>query len=214
MEWSTTMKYQLVIFDFDGTLADSFPWFVQMVNSVADKYNFRPVAEDEIDALRSLSAMQLVRHLGIPLWKMPMIANHMRQRMTHERAGISRFEGVDQLLANLHQRGVILALVTSNSYDNVLHVLGKENLDLMSYIESDVSMLGKRSRYRKVLKQSGVPPSKTLSIGDEIRDIEASNQERIPFGAVAWGYTHIDALKSHDPAEVFMHMEDILKQIG
>jgi phosphoglycolate phosphatase len=208
------MKYKLVIFDFDGTLADSFPWFVQMVNSVARKYHFKEVAAEEIEGLRNLSAGQLVRHLGIPLWKMPMIANHMRQLMTQNRTGISRFEGVDDLLAQLHQAGVILALVTSNSYANALHVLGEENMALMRYTECDVSMFGKRARYRKVLKQSDVRPGEAISIGDEIRDIEASNQERIPFGAVAWGYTHIDALKAHSPAEVFMQINDILKQIG
>lgn len=208
------MKYKLVIFDFDGTLADSFPWFVQMVNSVARKYHFREVPPEDVEGLRSLSALQLVRYLGIPLWKMPMIANHVRQRMMVDREGISRFEGVDQLLAQLHAAGVILALVTSNSYANVRHVLGEENLALMRYVECDVSMFGKRARYRKVLKQSGVRPSKAISIGDEIRDIEASQQEHIPFGAVAWGYTHIDALKAHAPTEVFAQVDDILKQIG
>ena len=205
------MKYKLVIFDFDGTLADSFPWFVQMVNSVAAKYHFKQVADEEIDDLRSLSAVQLVRHLGIPLWKMPMIAHYLRQLMNQDREGINRFEGVDHLLAALHQAGVKLALVTSNSYANVLHVLGQENLDLMTYIECDVSMFGKRARYRKVVKQSGLRAHEVLSIGDEIRDIEASNEERIPFGAVAWGYTHIDALKRHAPTEVFTHIDDILK---
>lgn len=208
------MKYKLAIFDFDGTLADSFGWFVQMVNSVAARYNFKQVAEEEIEGLRSLSALQLVRHLEIPLWKIPMIANHIRQLMSKDRAGISCFEGVDQLLAQLHQAGMTLALVTSNSYENVHHVLGAENLALMSYIECDVSMFGKRARYRKILRKSGVPPSEVISIGDEIRDIEASNQEHIPFGAVAWGYTHIDALKAHAPAEVFMQVGDILKLIS
>ena len=207
------MKYKLVIFDFDGTLADSFPWFVQMVNSVAAKYGFTPIADGEIEALRRLSALQLIRHLGIPLWKMPMIANYMRQRMMLERAGIQRFAGVDELLKHLHQAGVILALVTSNSYENVRHVLGEENLALMRYIECDVSMLGKRARYGKVLKQSGLLPQEVISIGDEIRDIEAAQQARIPFGAVAWGYTHIDALTARSPAEVFMQVDDIVPRL-
>jgi phosphoglycolate phosphatase len=208
------MKYRLVIFDFDGTLANSFPWFVQMVNSVALQYNFKQVAADEVEGLRNLSALQLVRYLGIPLWKLPVIANHVRQRMTKDREGISRFEGVDHILEQLHQAGMVLALVTSNSYINVRHVLGEENLALMSYIECDVSVLGKRSRFRKILKQSGIPPQEAISIGDEIRDIEAAHQERIPFGAVAWGYTHVDALKAHAPAKVFTRMDEILKLIG
>jgi phosphoglycolate phosphatase len=208
------MKYKLVIFDFDGTLADSMDWFVQMVNSVAIRYSFKQVAMDEVDALRSLSALQLVRHLEIPLWKIPMIANHLRQRMHEDREGIARFAGVDELLRYLHGQGATLALVTSNSLPNVQHVLGEENLALMRYIECDVSMLGKRSRFRKVVRQCGVNPGEAITIGDEIRDIEAANHERIPFGAVAWGYTHIDALMAHAPAEVFLQMEDIIRQIG
>jgi phosphoglycolate phosphatase len=210
----SVMKYKLIIFDFDGTLADSFPWFVGVVNKVAVKYKFKEVAPDEIEALRSLSAMQLIRHLEIPLWKIPMIANYVRQQMARERDGITPFVGVDQLLAQLSQAGVILALVTSNSYENVRHVLGANNLALLSYLECDVPMLGKRARYRKILKKSGIAASAALSIGDEIRDIEASNQERIPFGAVAWGYTHVDALKAHAPAEVFTQIDDILKVLS
>jgi phosphoglycolate phosphatase len=207
------MKYKLVIFDFDGTLANSFPWFVRMVNSVAVKYNFRQVADEEIDGLRNLSAMQLVRFLGIPLWKIPLIANHIRQLMNQEREGIALFDGIDQVLKSLHEAGVKLALVTSNSYANAHHVLGEENMQRMSYVECDVSMMGKRARFRKILKQSGLRPDEVICIGDEIRDIEASHQERIPFGAVAWGYTHIEALKERSPAEVFMRVEDIFLQV-
>ena len=75
-------------------------------------------------------------------------------------------------------------------------------------------MLGKRARYRKVLKQSGISSHNAISIGDEVRDIEAANHEHIPFGAVAWGFNHIDSLVAHAPAEVFMEVDDIRKQIG
>ncbi|MCC6455202.1 MAG: HAD hydrolase-like protein [Caldilineaceae bacterium] len=207
------MKYKLVIFDFDGTLADSFPWFLRMVNTVAAKYQFKRVEEEEVQALRSLSALQLVRHLGIPLWKMPMIAHHVRQLMMKEQKEIACFEGVDQLLSQLSEAGVLLALVTSNSYANVREVLGADNLALMTYIECDVSLFGKRSRYRKILKQSGVRPMEALCIGDEIRDIEAATQELIPFGAVSWGYTHIEALQARSPAEVFARVDEIAGRI-
>ena len=48
------MPYALVIFDLDGTLADSFPWFTTVMNAVARKYGFREVGEDEVEALRNM----------------------------------------------------------------------------------------------------------------------------------------------------------------
>lgn len=207
------MKYQLVIFDFDGTLANSFPWFIRMVNRVAERYRFKQIAQHEVETLRSYSARQLIEYLGIPLWKIPMIALHIRRMLAQDRDEVTTFEGVDDVLAQLSQAGITLALVTSNSYDNVRHVLGEENLALVTYLECSVSLFGKRSRYRKILKQSGVHPSQVLSIGDEIRDMEASAQEQIPFGAVAWGFTHIDALQAHTPAEVFMRMDEVVEKI-
>ena len=44
------MKYKLAIFDFDGTLADSFPWFLGIINDVADKYRFRQIEDYEVES--------------------------------------------------------------------------------------------------------------------------------------------------------------------
>lgn len=204
------MKYKLVIFDFDGTLADSFPWFTRITNSFADEYKFKRIEEHEVETLRGYSARQIVQHLGVPLWKMPMIAHHMR-RLTEEQIDqISLFTGVDHMLQQLASAGLTLAVVTSNSYNNVRHVLGPENAALISYYECGVSIFGKRARFRSVLKRSGIQPGDTLSIGDEIRDIEASHKEQIAFGAVAWGFTHVEALKAHGPAQVFTTVDDIV----
>jgi len=74
------VRYKLVIFDFDGTLVDSFPWFVQVLNDVADRYRFRRVDPHQAEALRGQSAREMIRYLGIPAWKMPLIARHMRKR--------------------------------------------------------------------------------------------------------------------------------------
>jgi len=43
------MGYRLAIFDFDGTLANSFPWFCTVLNEVAAKHGFRRVNESEVD---------------------------------------------------------------------------------------------------------------------------------------------------------------------
>ena len=50
------MPHAFVIFDLDGTLADSFPWFLGVLNTVAREFKFREVAEDDIEPLKGVPA--------------------------------------------------------------------------------------------------------------------------------------------------------------
>lgn len=47
-----TRVYKLVIFDFDGTLADSFPFFVSTINHLADMHSFKKIYLDEVESFR------------------------------------------------------------------------------------------------------------------------------------------------------------------
>lgn len=207
------MPYRLVIFDFDGTLADSFPWFLQVVNSVADTYRFNPILPDQVETLRGYNARQLVRHLGVPWWKVPLIGRHMRQLAATGIGQIPLFDGVDQVVHALTEAGVTLALVTSNSYDNVRRVLGPANAARITYYECGVSLFGKRARFQRILKQRGLFPHEALCVGDELRDLEAAANARIPFGAVSWGFTRPEALAAAHPTITFTRMEQIIDYV-
>ncbi len=207
------MSYRLVIFDFDGTLADSFPLFNRVFNEVAERFHFRQLTPEELEALRTLSSREVIAHLGVPIWKLPLIARYMRQVMAREIETISLFPGVPDLLRGLADAEVTLAVVTSNSQENVRRVLGPENTRLIRYFGCGVSLLGKRAALRRVVRQSGILPHEVLSIGDELRDLEASRAERLPFGAVGWGYTSLDALESRSPEEVFRTLDEIRERV-
>jgi phosphoglycolate phosphatase len=208
------MLYKLAIFDFDGTLADSFPWFLGMVNGLADAHGFRRIEEHEIEMLRGLGARQVAGHLGVPAWKLPRIAREMRRQMARDIGGIALFPGVDRLLRDLAGRGIRLAVVTSNSIDNVRRVLGPDSAALIHHYECGASIFGKRPKLRAVLRASGVPASQAICIGDEIRDLEAARAEGIAFGAVTWGYTNPEALRAQNPEEMFEGPEEILQRLG
>lgn len=208
------MKYKVVIFDFDGTLADSFPLFLQVAGMLADTYKFRRVEEKEIETLRGYGARQIVRELRVPVWQFPLIARDMRRLTAQHIDRISLFAGVEQMLHELAQAGVTLAIVSSNSFANVCRVLGADNAALISHYECGVSMFGKRSRFRRIRQRSGALPGEILCVGDEIRDWEAATKERLPFGAVAWGFTHIAALEAYQPAEVFRRVAQIAELLS
>ncbi|HNY80280.1 MAG: HAD hydrolase-like protein [Sedimentisphaerales bacterium] len=207
------MKYRLVIFDFDGTLADTFGWFAHAINRIADKYHFKKVEPSEHDTIRGFDARAVLKYLGVPLWKTPLIAAHMRVLMSRDIHHIRLFAGVDNLLRRLSEVGATLAVVSSNSFENIRHVLGAEVAALIDYYECGVSAFGKEAKLRKVLRQSGIPRREAIYIGDEIRDSEAAREVGIAFGGATWGYTTPDALRVHAPSDVLARVDDILDRV-
>jgi len=208
------MKYKLIIFDFDGTLADTFPWVVSVAGKVADKYKFRKVPESEHEILRGMGAREIFKYLGVPVWKAPLIANYVISLLSKDIGNISLFSGVKSLLNSLASRDVIIAILSTNSFANISAVLGPENTALIHHFECGVFVFGKRPKLRKILKKSGVAPAEAILIGDEIRDCEAALKEGVAFGAVSWGYTRIDALEARKPTEVFTSVEQILDKLS
>jgi phosphoglycolate phosphatase len=204
------MKYRLAIFDFDGTLSDSLPWFLGNVNHAADRFRFRRIEAHELETLRGLHAREVIAHVGMPAWKVPLVARHLRARMASDPGGIALFPGVDGMLAALGEAGVALAIVTSNSEANVRRVLGPRNAALVRHFGCGASLFGKRPLLRRALRAAGVPAAHAISIGDEIRDLHAARAEKIAFGAVAWGFTSAGSLRAHAPDEMFEAMDDVV----
>ena len=204
------MKFKLVIFDFDGTLADSLGWFIGISDRLADEFGFDRLDKDQVATLRRHDAATLLRLHHVPLWKVPFIAARFRSLMARQIEKIGLFPGVADFLSRLAQAGSTLAVVTSNSCSNVRRVLGRKNMALLAACEGGVSVFGKRMKLRKVLRQSGIHPAQVIFIGDEIRDIEAARQAGIASGAVAWGFTDPDALRAHSPDMLFTSVDEML----
>ena len=205
------MNRKLIIFDFDGTLADTMPVFVDVFDQAADKYGFKRLDRSRHHALRQLDARQMMALHEIPLWKVPAIATFMRVAMGRSVADIRLFDGMADALRALKARGVILAVVSSNSRSNVVNVLGPELADLFSHFECGASLFGKLPKIRKVLAATGVAREHTMLVGDEIRDAKVSAEAGIDFGAVAWGFNTVETLMAENPSRVFRATGDLLQ---
>ncbi len=207
------MNYKLLIFDFDGTLADTFPWLVSIINEIAMKHNFEPINQDQLEEFKQVGTHKLIQKYQIPLWKIPLLGKEFQSRMSEDIHKISLFDGFAAILRNLVDEGFTLALVSSNKDSNVKKVLGTKLSSLFSFYECGVSTFKKHSKFNKILKQSNTDAGQALCIGDEIRDIEAARKSNIDFGAVSWGYSNISALKALSPAIIFNSVEDIFLKL-
>ena len=207
-------RYDLAIFDFDGTLADSAAWFRSVINHVALRHGFRQVTDEELENLRGKPTAAIIRYLGVPAWKMPFIANTMRQLVARDAHQIGLFHGVDALLSSLVEHGVAIAIVTSNSESNVRRILGEENAKRIDHYACGASLFGKASKFHAIIKRLKANPGRTIAIGDEVRDLEAARTAGLAVGAVSWGYATIDLLRAQQPDYLFLSMDDIRAAIA
>jgi phosphoglycolate phosphatase len=202
------MRYRLALFDFDGTLADSLDWFFGIFDQVADRYGYRRLAPGDRERLRGMETRAILRDLGVATWKLPMIANHLRQLAARDIARIRLFPGAMAMLAELHAGGAQVAIISSNAEENVRRVLGPA-ADHVAHFACGARLFGKPPKIRAVLRATGMEPGAALFIGDEARDIAAAREVGIDSGLVAWGYADPDFLRSLSPTLFFDRMEQI-----
>ncbi len=204
------MAFELILFDFDGTLANSFPYFLSAFDEFTARHGMRHPDPEEIETLRGYESHQIMRYFGIPAWRAPFYAADARARMARDIAQIHLFEGIGRVIRGLAAKGKTLAVVSSNSLENVGSVLGLEIASSIRYYECGVSLFGKAPKIRKLMRKTRMTAAQTLLIGDEIRDVEAARKAGVACAAVAWGYTRADALRSCQPDLVFERVEDML----
>ncbi|MGC4405130.1 HAD hydrolase-like protein [Methyloversatilis sp. MC4-4] len=186
------MTHPLVLFDFDGTLADSFHLFLDAWAHAAQRYGFRAVDTTDLDRLRRLGAREIVAEAGLPLWKLPAVAAAMRAYMRERADEVKLFDGVPEVLHTLKAGGAQIGIVTSNARDTVERVLGDDCRPLIDLWGCGASLFGKAAKTRRAMNAAGATPAQTVSVGDELRDLEVAQSLGLAFVAVAWGYTAPD----------------------
>ena len=206
-------RYRLAIFDFDGTLADSLPWLNASFDDMVARFNLTPVPAEEREALRGMSAREIMARLNVSMWQLPVIVSDMRKRKLAAASEISLFKDIPAMLADLQGRGIKIAIVSSDSEASVRQVLGPTTR-LIARFDCGAAMFGKHRKFRRVARRLGVGPSETICIGDEIRDIEAAKAAEMDSGAVTWGYALPSALQAAGPTHMFNSIEEMNERLA
>ena len=201
-------RYRLAIFDFDGTLADSLPWFRASFQDTIARFDLAPVSPEELEGMRGLSAREIMARLKVSMWQLPAIVSDMRKRKLAAASETPLFAGIPAMLTDLQRLGIKTAIVSSDSEASVRQVLGP-TASLITRFDCGAAVFGKHWKFRRVARKLGAKPSETICIGDEIRDIEAANAAGMDSGAVAWGYALPTALQAARPTHLFNSIEEI-----
>lgn len=187
-----------VIFDFDGTIADSLEVAISIYRELTG--DDRKMSPEEIEELRKLPLIKVVQSIGVPIWKVPLLLRKGRKVM-HGRLGeIQVFEGLPAVCERLHKEGYSLKIVSSNSVENVQTFLKKHNMEgYFSEIHGSVGLFTKARVLKKIMKKEKLHPCTVCYVGDEARDIVASKKAGIQIVSVAWGYNDESLLRDMQP---------------
>lgn len=199
-----------LLFDFDGTIADSIHPLYELMNRLAPRFGREPISLDEFDLLRDMNAAQIIRHLQIPITRVattiPLVLSEYRN-IVHT---LQPCLGIPELLKELTARNISYALLSSNSRDNVSKFLLRNNLCGFDWVEGTDGILAKHKKLRRQIRRHRLHKNLLYYIGDESRDVEAARRCGVKSIAVTWGFHTRQHLVSARPDWLVSQPREIL----
>lgn len=197
-----TTPYRLVIWDFDGTLANSLACGLSIYNQMAAKHGFKAI--DDPESVRCLTTRSFIKQHRIPILKMPRLIKEYLQIQKGEMTGIRLYDDIPEVLVSIRERDVRQGIISSNSRENIHLTLDSNGVtDLFDFVIGYPRLFGKHRAIAKLMRQQRVAPHEVLYIGDEIRDIEAARKVAIDIASVTWGFNNEESLAHHQPNYLF-----------
>lgn len=186
-----------VVFDFDGTLADSFEVFIEVL---AETLRRPPFSHEEIAELRGLPTREIMRKLNVKKWQLPRLATKGRRALGNRMDNVEPFKGMKSLLSDLHDSGCKIYILSTNDTSNIQNFIKKYGFEkYITRVYGDIGLFGKVKWLKKLLKREGLTAAECIYVGDETRDLEATRKAGLRCVAVAWGYGNPETLATYNP---------------
>jgi phosphoglycolate phosphatase len=208
------MTGRIILFDFDGTLADTLDSIITITNRLAGEFGYKQSTAQDVEALRKLNSMQIIKTSGVPVFKIPFLLQRVKLELNHEIKNLQPIPGILEVLQSLKDKNHKLGIVTSNSQENVKGFLERnEMIKFFSFIYAGSTLFGKSKAIKNFLKKEGVGPEQVIYVGDETRDIEAAKKVKIKVIAVGWGFNSKEVLAQQNPDLAIDKPQDLITAI-
>ncbi len=206
---------KVVIFDFDGTIADSFDAFLRITNRLAREFGYEPASPEAIKRYQNLSSREILKQSQIPLYKLPFLLRRLKTELGQDITQLQPIPGIRTALQTLKTQGHSLGIVTSNTQSNVEAFLQHQHMEgLFDFLQSGVTLFGKGRIIQQIIGNNQLDPASVIYVGDETRDIEAAHKINIPVIAVGWGFNSVTALQEANPTCVVQTPDELVEAIA
>lgn len=182
------MGDRAVIFDFDGTLADTIGVALDIYNSIlVPKFGTVPIQKSEIPELRKFGYKKVMKLKKVSIFDLarmlPIMPRLLKQRMDE----VDPYAGVVEVIAELKRQGYKLGVLTSNDQSLVVGFLKNHNFPEFDFVIHERAIFGKEKALKKIVRRFNLERAKTIYVGDEPRDIVAAKKAGVLSIGVAWG---------------------------
>jgi phosphoglycolate phosphatase len=198
---------EVIIFDFDGTIADNFLATLQLVYEAAHR---QPMPDEDLSRLRGMGMFRLSRALKVPLWKIPFLVGKIRRLMRIEIRSENIVPGMDDAIKSLHKKHKLFVL-SSNSVAGMREFFVRYELETcFEEIVGNANPIHKQRQMAELIDKHKLIPGHTWYVGDEGLDISAAKSAGLKMAAVSWGYNDVRLLESHEPDKLVFSPEELI----
>lgn len=207
--------YELLIFDWDGTLADSIGRIVVAMNQAAERAGEAPSAEDAIKGIIGLA-------LGEAIWTLyphlePLQVERFRQHyadvyMALDQQPSPLFDGVVESLDAFRAQGYRLAVATGKArrgLDRVLKANGWEDFFDITRAADETRGKPHPLMLEEILAHCRAEPGQALMVGDSAFDLQMANNAGMHSVAVGYGAMSLQALAEFGPQVCIDHFSQL-----
>ena len=177
------MNYSYLLFDFDGTLADSYGMVLAITHTLLRRHGITKVEPEHFRDRDNLPVTQKMRMLSFMMKIRPEFIALYGENLEK----IHLFDGMLELLLACCKRGYRIAVLSSNAVENIRAFFERYPLPFELEIVSSNGLFGKHKTIKEFAKDHGVTVSDLLYIGDEIRDVKTCNRCGADVVFVRWG---------------------------
>lgn len=199
-----------VIFDFDGTIADTQNATLDIYNLLASKYGYKVFEGARFEELRHMSWADLISETKVPVAKIPYLLREGQKILSNYIKAINPIhDDFQSIFERIRGEVKTVGVISSNTKGNIEAFFEGHGIEKPAFILCS-PIFSKAEKIVYALKRYRLKSRNTIYVGDEIRDAEASKKAGVRCVCVSWGYNAPDVLLKAAPAFLVDDMSEIL----
>jgi phosphoglycolate phosphatase len=185
-------RFDLIAFDWDGTLYDSTQIIVRCIQSAVVDVGGQKPTDEQAAYVIGMALMPALAHAApdVPKDKYPMLGERYRHHYAAHHNDLSLFDGILPMLQALREKQHLLTVATGKSrkgLDDALHQVALRGMFDGSRTADETAGKPNPRMLNELMAEFGVSPERTLMIGDTTHDLEMAHNAGCASVAVSYG---------------------------